>query len=161
MPRSRCHSALAGHEHCSGSNRSPCNAATTNGAVHRRPQNMPNSCMGTVAVWLSSAWRRVGGGVTRRCSSSRSLAACKAREAPPVMRFSTFLAWQRRWTRMIATSCGQAVAHSLVSSKGSTPGSDRIWPNLIWPSLFSRIWPIPHLANTTFGQSWPNLANFC
>ena len=58
------------------------------------------------------------------------LAACKAREAPPVMRFSTFLAWQRRWTRMIATSCGRAVAHSLVSSKGSTPGSDGPTPDL-------------------------------
>ena len=58
------------------------------------------------------------------------LAACKAREAPPVMRFSTFLAWQRRWTRMIATSCGRAVAHSLVSSKRSTPGSDGPTPDL-------------------------------
>ena len=58
------------------------------------------------------------------------LAACKARETPPVMRFSTFLAWQRRWTRMIATSCGRAVAHSLVSSKGCTPGSDGPTPDL-------------------------------
>ena len=32
------------------------------------------------------------------------LAACMAREAPPVMRFSTFLVWQRRWTRMIGRS---------------------------------------------------------
>ena len=46
------------------------------------------------------------------------LATSKAREAPPVMRFSTFLAWQRRWTRKIATPRGRAVAHSLVSSNG-------------------------------------------
>ena len=97
-----CHSALqrnvAGHEHCSGSNRSPCHrsfhsitvffwpwtspfGALTQRSlehaplprprtepfcklrVHRRPQNMPNSCMGTVAVWLWSAWRRAGDGV--------------------------------------------------------------------------------------------------
>ena len=30
-------------------------------------------------------------------------------------------------------------------------GRDRIWPNLIWPSLFGRIWP---------NRIWPNLANF-
>ena len=32
-------------------------------------------------------------------------------------------------------------------------GRGRIWPNLFWPSSFGRIWPEPHLANTTFGQS--------
>ena len=46
-------------------------------------------------------------------------------------------------------------------------GSDRIWPNLIWPSLFgriwpNRIWPIPHLAKVHLANLiWPNLANFC
>ena len=45
-------------------------------------------------------------------------------------------------------------------------GRDRIWPNLIWPSLFgriwpNRIWPIPHLAKVNwpaFGH--PYLAEF-
>ena len=49
-------------------------------------------------------------------------------------------------------------------------GRDRIWPNLIWPSLFgriwpNRIWPIPHLAKVNWPHLailiWPNLANFC
>ena len=46
-------------------------------------------------------------------------------------------------------------------------GRDRIWPNLIWPSLFgriwpNRIWPIPHLAKVNWPHLailiWPNLA---
>ena len=40
----------------------------------------------------------------------------------------------------------------------------RIWPNLIWPSLFGRIWPNRHLAKLNWPHVanliWPNLANF-
>ena len=41
-------------------------------------------------------------------------------------------------------------------------GRGRIWPNLIWPSSFGRIWPIPHLAKVNWPHLviliWPNLA---
>ena len=82
--------------------------------------------MGTVAVWLWSAWRRAGDGVTRPCSSSRSggLQGQGSTSSDAVQDV------RRRWTRMIATSCGRAVGHSLVSSKGSTPGSDGPTPDL-------------------------------
>ena len=43
------------------------------------------------------------------------LAAARAREAPPVMRRSAFLAWKRRWSRMIGISCARAFANSLAA----------------------------------------------
>ena len=33
------------------------------------------------------------------------LAASRAREAPVALRFSSFLAWQKRWSRMLSISC--------------------------------------------------------
>ena len=45
-----------------------------------------------------------------------SMAAARARDAPPILRCSAHLAWQRRWMRMLAVSCGKAFAASLVSS---------------------------------------------
>ena len=44
----------------------------------------------------------------------RLLAFVKAREAPPAMKWSVVLAWERRWKRMLATTCGVAFAASLV-----------------------------------------------
>ena len=35
-------------------------------------------------------------------------------------------------------------------------GSDRIWPHLIWPTLFGCIWP-NHIWPTLFGRIWPIL----
>ena len=46
------------------------------------------------------------------------LAAARAREAPRVLRRSAFLAWTRRWSRMLSVSCGRAFANSLVSPLG-------------------------------------------
>ena len=44
------------------------------------------------------------------------MASSRARDAPPVLRRSAFLAWQKRWTRMLSVSCARAFATSLVVS---------------------------------------------
>ena len=44
----------------------------------------------------------------------RMLAFAKARESPPALKWPVVLAWERRWTRMLATTCGVAFAASLV-----------------------------------------------
>ena len=44
------------------------------------------------------------------------LASSRARDAPPVLRRSAFLAWRKRWTRMLSVSCARAFATSLVVS---------------------------------------------
>ena len=60
-----------------------------------------------------------------------SLAGARARDAPPLLRRSTFLAWRRRWSRMLAVSCGRAFASSLVTSCSVTPdGQDGPPPEL-------------------------------
>ena len=38
----------------------------------------------------------------------RMLAFAKARESLPVLKWPVVLAWERRWTRMLATTCGVA-----------------------------------------------------
>ena len=43
------------------------------------------------------------------------LATARARDAPPNLQRSAFLAWRRRWTRMIAVSCARSFATSLVA----------------------------------------------
>ena len=45
----------------------------------------------------------------------KTLASARARDAPPFLRRSAYLAWIRRWSRMLAVSCGRAFAHSKVS----------------------------------------------
>ena len=42
------------------------------------------------------------------------MASSWARDAPPVLRRSAFLAWRKRWTRMLSVSCARAFATSLV-----------------------------------------------
>ena len=44
------------------------------------------------------------------------MASSRARDAPPVLRRSAFLAWRKRWTRMLSVSCARAFATSLVVS---------------------------------------------
>ena len=44
-----------------------------------------------------------------------SLAAVRARDAPPALFHSAALAWRRRWARMIAVSCARSFACSLVA----------------------------------------------
>ena len=59
------------------------------------------------------------------------LAAGRAREVPSVLRRSTHLAWRRRWTRMLAVSCGRSFADSLVSAKWDTwRGTEGARPDL-------------------------------
>ena len=49
-----------------------------------------------------------------------SLAHTRARERPPTMARSAFLAWRRRWSRMVSVSCSRAFAtFSLGGPKGS------------------------------------------
>ena len=45
-----------------------------------------------------------------------ALAGAQARDALPLLRRSLFLAWRRRWSRMLAVSFGRAFASSLVTS---------------------------------------------
>ena len=45
----------------------------------------------------------------------RQLAFAKAREVPPALKWPVVLAWERRWTRMLATTCAVAFAASLVA----------------------------------------------
>ena len=60
-----------------------------------------------------------------------SLAGARARDAPPMLRRSSFLAWRRRWSMMLAVSCGRAFASSLVTSCSVTPdGQDGPPPDL-------------------------------
>ena len=44
-----------------------------------------------------------------------SLAYARARERPPTMARSAFLAWRRRWSRMLSVSCARAFATSLLA----------------------------------------------
>ena len=60
------------------------------------------------------------------------LAAGRAREVPSVLRRSNHLAWRRRWTRMLAVSCGRSFADSLVSAKWDTwKGTEGARPDLV------------------------------
>ena len=100
------------------SNQSPCCGHHHSVRSHSRVSSMPqcrdherSQNMRTHGDRLVVVGVEMGGRSDEAMQFIAELAACKAREAPPVMRFSTFLAWQRRWTRMIATSCGRAVAH--------------------------------------------------
>ena len=62
------------------------------------------------------------------------LAAARARDAPPLLRRSAFLAWRKRWSRMIAISCARAFANSLVAvstSPHALAGVDGRMPDLV------------------------------
>ena len=60
-----------------------------------------------------------------------AMAAAEALETPTVLRRSAHLAWQRRWMRMLAISCGKAFASSLVSSREDTwAGTEGATPDL-------------------------------
>ena len=60
-----------------------------------------------------------------------SLGGARARDAPPLLRRSSFLAWRRRWSRMLAVSRGRAFARFLVTSFSVTPdGQDGPPPDL-------------------------------
>ena len=46
------------------------------------------------------------------------LARARAREAPPNQARSAFLAWRKRWCRMLPVSCAKAFATSLLFGPG-------------------------------------------
>ena len=52
----------------------------------------------------------------------RQLSHAKAREVPSFVRFSVSLMWERRWSRMVAVTCGTSVAAPLVE-----PASHVTW----------------------------------
>ena len=61
-----------------------------------------------------------------------TLAATRAREVPPTLRRSAYLAWVRRWSRMLAVSCGRSFAHSLISPPAvDLQGTDGPLPDLV------------------------------
>ena len=80
-----------------------------------------NCSRATDAAWL---WLETGG---RRSTEAlqfvEMLAAARARKAPRVLRRSAFLAWTRRWSRMLSVSCGRAFANSLVSPSVDLQGT--------------------------------------
>ena len=78
--------------------------------------SMSSACTEIVAIWWSSASRLVGA-----AEFIDQMASGRAREALPVLRSSAHLFWRRGWMRMLAVSCGRALAVSLVSG-----GADRV-----------------------------------
>ena len=58
------------------------------------------------------------------------LASARSRDAPQALQRPAFLAWQRRWTRMLAVSCSRAFATSLISAGAALDGVDGITPDL-------------------------------
>ena len=58
------------------------------------------------------------------------LAAARSREAQPALQRSKFLAWRRRWTRMLAVSCSRAFVASLISVGTALDGTDGVTPDL-------------------------------
>ena len=64
-------------------------------------------------------------------SFTEGLAASRAREAPVALRFSSFLAWRKRWCRMLSVSCSRAFRGSLVSTADDQlTGTDGVAPEL-------------------------------
>ena len=53
------------------------------------------------------------------CNFIEEFAFARAREAPPALRFATAIGWQRRWTRMLATSSSVAFAQSIMQAPGA------------------------------------------
>ena len=67
-----------------------------------------------------------------------SLASSRAREEPPALAKPAFLAWRRRWARMISISCARAFATSLVAATRAmhaVAGTDGEAPDAV--ALFS------------------------
>ena len=63
-----------------------------------------------------------------------SLAAARSRGCLPVMQRSVFLAWRRRWKRLLAVSCCRTFASSLTSSSEALEGVDGTTTDLICSS---------------------------
>ena len=59
-----------------------------------------------------------------------ALASARSRDAPSRLQRSAYLAWRRRWTRMLAFSCSRAFAGSLTSNAEAMEGVDGAIPDL-------------------------------
>ena len=58
------------------------------------------------------------------------LALVRRRDAPLALQRPAFLAWRRRWARMLAVSCCRAFSSSLISAGVALDGVDSITPDL-------------------------------
>ena len=65
-----------------------------------------------------------GRGGTEAVSFIESSASARQREELPTMQRSEFLAWRKRWTRMLAVSAARAFAASLISTTEVWEGVD-------------------------------------
>ena len=74
-----------------------------------------NFSTATDAGWWWSLSRLGGRWSLEAVSFIERSAMARARDAPPNLQRSAFLSWRRRWTRMIAISCGRSFANSLVA----------------------------------------------
>ena len=110
------------------------NAAVVNGAVltqARRDKEV--KCSELVAAercrLVVIALETGGRWSTEAVNFVEDMANSRAREAPPMLCRSAFLAWRKRWTRMLSVSCARSFATSLVAGQqdvmagvdGSTP----------------------------------------
>ena len=64
------------------------------------------------------------------CNFVENLAWAKSREVVPVLHRSAFLAWRRRWTRMLSVFCCRAFAGSLTSPRCDLSGVDGVPPDM-------------------------------
>ena len=117
------------------------NAATVDGAVlvearHNKEMKYAELCdddrcrLVVVGIETGRRWS------PEALSFVEQLAASRAREAPRALQFFSFLAWRKRWCRMLSVSCSRAFAGSLVSSADDQlEGTDGSVPELA--DLFS------------------------
>ena len=84
-----------------------------------------NSSVATGVVWSLSLSKR------ERKLSVESLAAVRARDAPPALFHSAALAWRRRWSRMVAVSVARSFSSSLVALPAALHGVDGTAPDLV------------------------------
>ena len=66
------------------------------------------------------------------------LAAAKARDSPKALRFAAALAWQRRWTRLLAVACANSFASCLVAPRGELSPAHGDGPTPALCDLLSR-----------------------
>ena len=111
--------------------RASTNAASVNGAALDRAQrdketkyaelvNGARCHLVVVAIETGGRWS------DESMSFISELASARSRDAPIPLQRSAFLAWRRRWTRMLAVSCSRAFACSLVSGGTVLDGVDGV-----------------------------------
>ena len=84
------------------------NAAGANGAVREKEAKYAELVNGARCHLAVMAIETGGRWSNEALDFVADMAAARSREAQPVVQRSTFLAWRRRWTRMLAVSCSRA-----------------------------------------------------